>query len=621
MPPSDGKWLYGKGVVNKAPSFLSVSAITSADEESSGCLRAWHYEKVLGKKKPQTKAAARGDGLHAEVEKFLKTGDRSLSSLALGGLHMVPDPVKYDANGRPDMLVEHDMVLRPGDAHPKTESEAMALLQTAPLTADGIPVLGRMDLVHARGTNKGGASIEDTLDPPGTIEVLDWKSTGSVKYIKRQNELPKLIQMAGYAEWAFRVDPSIQQVRLSHGYFVVAGGGGPSRKVTLRVHREQIAPTWERAESVARRIRHAAAETDPDRVDANTNACGNYGGCAHREYCKARMHLSLASFVGQAGADRILGKSTETMGLLDRMQAANVAPASAPVVGLVVPATGLPTIPAAPAFVLPTITTAAPIVDAAAVAAERARLEAEEVAQRAAAQQKRLLDEVTPIVTKLVAYRDANPTTVGMATIGGAIAAVLGQPDGIPGVGPLAASVINSLEEAAGVLSQLETLAGQGKIAAPGVAVMAPPAIAAAPPQAPAPVETTPPPPIAEKPKKDKAAKKPPTDGGSKAIRIFVDTDVDGIAVESLNPWLDGVYAELAALTNDADVRSPNEKSPLAFGKWPGAVAAMIREKAAALDPGTYSIRTRGNAAHETAADALKEICRASGGFLAWSNR
>ena len=646
---ADDKWLYGKAVEDGGTPdarlrFVSVSAMSTADPAETGCLRKWHYQYILGKKKPKSRATIRGDNLHAEIEKYLKTGDRSLSSLALSGLHMVPDPVKLLPDGRPDMLVEHDMLLLPGARKPKDEAEAAAALAGAPVRIEGVPVLGRMDLIHGRGTNRAALNIEDTLDPPGTVEVLDWKTTGSPDWIKRPGELPNLIQMSGYAHWVYAVEPAARQVRLSHGYFVEKGG--PSRKVTLRVVQGDVAPAWERAGAVVRSIRDAAREIDPDKVDANTDACSAYGGCPHREYCKARMHTALAAFVGQTAADKMLGRTKEPeMGLLEKMNTPATVPTNnLPDLGgmLGAPATG------------PTPEQ---------VAAEKAKLEAEEAAARAAAQLREALDRAKPALDKLAAYQAANPD-LGSPKFTGDVAVVVTtlRPGFASGVGKIADYVVDSIAKLEELTAGLDRAAAAGQVK-PATAPVALPNLLS--PETPAPqpvaptvptmpaatapavsvtlpaVVATPPPPVVTPPasapaaasqlpaagaagpsetpadKKPKSTKKAPPKGDS--FSLFVDCRVEAPApAESLNSWLTALCIELAALDNSADIRCGTEKGPFAFGKWKGAIAAAVRERGELLPLGNYTLNTRGNEIAEIAAAELGERCIKTGGTFAW---
>jgi hypothetical protein len=611
---------------------------------------------VAGRKAPQSKAAIRGDNLHAEIERYLKTGDRALSSLALSGLHMVPDP-------GPDLLIERDLALRPLEPDPTNEEEAAAALARAPLTADGIPVLGRMDLIHGRGTNKGGSSIEDTIDPPGTVEVCDWKSTSSPDWIKRAVDLPNLIQMAGYGEWVFRVEPAASAVRLSHGYFVERGG--PSRKVTLRVLREDVAKTWEHAEGVARRIRHAARETNPDNVDANLKACDRYGGCPHREICKARMHQALASFVGQTAADNMLGKHGAeapgefAMGLMERVKSG-----AAPTVGTSITPPREASVALSFDMLAPTTPAQQPPSGPTPeeIAAEQAKLLAEETAKREAAQLRQAAEKAAPLFQKLESYAAANNDLgggeLGHPGFSGEAAklyfAAHKQPqtsDTVPGVGRLAGQVAATMADVEKVIAALDNYASQGAIKP---ATSATPALGGAPAgllsnetppvqTAPAAIVTvtTPPPPEAvaqiqaiqatveavaaptEEPKKRKpreSKEKTPSAPSGTAFNLIVDATVEGVDAASFHPILDSLAHELAQLHGAPDLRFPlNNDSPFAYNKWEGALSACLLEKDVA--PGWYYLYTRGNRIAEVAAAALRERCQKTGGAFVWGGR
>ncbi len=282
------KWIHGSTVKDGELRFVSVSSLQKADPASeSGCPRAWWYQYVKGIKEPPSPAMERGTKLHAEVANYLITGTKNLSTQVLSNLHMVPDPVKYDASGRPDMFVEHDIVPQMPDGS--------SGLQLSPLRASGIPMVGAIDLMHSRGTNKGGNDIEDTIDPPGTVEVLDWKFVSKMDWAKPGNELINTIQMAGYAKYVYEVTPA-KLVRISHGYMPSKGLG---RKHTAKVTREQVEKAWEHPTRIASMLKDVAKETNPDLIEANTRACRAFGReCIHKSYCTAGMHNSLTSFFG-----------------------------------------------------------------------------------------------------------------------------------------------------------------------------------------------------------------------------------------------------------------------------------------------------------------------------------
>lgn len=643
--PAREKWLYGKAVLNGGTSnavvrFLSVSRLSGADPEEDGCLRKWYYEMVLGRKQPSSRAKDRGDRLHKEIEHYLLTGENALSSLAMSGFHMIPKP-------GPDLLVEHDLLRRPGDPAPTNEAEAAVLLARAPLTAAGIPVLGRMDLIHGRGENKGATDVTEAIDPEGTVEVLDWKSTGRPDYIKPARRLPRLIQMAGYGEWAYRVEPDTKLTRLSHGYFVESGG--PSRKVSIRVPRETIAPTWEHAEDIARQIIHAARASSPDHVDANTRACKSYGGCFHRDVCKAGMHSALAGFIGRTAADRLLNKSSPDV------PASATSPATT---GDLIPMSTLLSRlkkPAAPAA------TTAPTEDtAAAKAAEIARLQAEEAALR----ERKLF---TDLMSRIAAYGMGTPALRGdlvkvYATINGIAAA----PDVVDGTGEIGAVGVETIATLQSLADELAQAVAAGTIQPPDaqpaanslLAPETPEPDAPAPPNAPPLSEITreiprvaappvaPPAPTLKTAKAAAAAAKKAadiiqaadesfsaiaaaaldkvdadecTDAPAPAISVYVDVSVENLGTVSLLPWVDKVTAELCREIGAADVRLASAESGASHGKWRGMCAAAGREYP--LEPGTYYIETHGSEIVEAILEGLRTRARLTGGAFVRGRR
>ncbi len=301
-------WPYGSALTKDKTQirYFSPSALTAANPDSTeGCLRRYWYEYKDGRKPPQTAAQTQGVELHEQIEAYLTTGEKNLGSLALSGLHMIPKP-------GPGLQVEWDIV--GGD------------LEKAPVRAAGVPVVGFIDLVNTRGTNQGATDITDTIDPPHTVEVLDWKSSSDPKWVKTPQEMAQTIQMTTYGKWAITVYPETEHVRLSHGYFITKGRHAP-RKVSLRVHRDQIEKRWEYVDSLAGSVIDVVKETDPNKVPGNTRACGAFRGCPHREYCTAAMHNSLAGLIGQTAAGSLLDfvKTPEerpqmTTSLLDRLK-------------------------------------------------------------------------------------------------------------------------------------------------------------------------------------------------------------------------------------------------------------------------------------------------------------
>lgn len=254
----------GPSVVNGRLIWTSASGITTADPHSyGGCLRHWYYDQVMDLKPPSTEAQSAGTALHSEVEDHLRFGKPLQTPLALAGRPFIPHPGN-------SLLIEQPIHF------------------TTPL---GVDIYGHVDLYNLRGEyiDKEGVLQRD---PPWSMEVKDWKTTSSFDYCKTENELATNIQLNTYSEAGFRAWPDLEWTRHTHVYFLT--GRRPAGKlVTIRRSREEVAITWNYAESVIRTMAHAAAATSPDHVTENTKACDAYKGCPHATRCSAYHRTSL----------------------------------------------------------------------------------------------------------------------------------------------------------------------------------------------------------------------------------------------------------------------------------------------------------------------------------------
>jgi hypothetical protein len=307
--------------------FFSVSSLEKADPRSQGCYRRWWYRYPGGERELEAdlhaEAKAKGVALHAEAAHYLRTGEKNVSPLLLKGMHMMPTPGS-------DLRLEykfHKIV------DGKIESK---------LTADGIPVIGFIDCLHERGINYGCENIDEASDPPGTIEVIDWKRKGTATTRNgtptalTADALIDTIQMSGYGELVRRSAPLVQRVRLSHGYFFEKGSA--PRKVTKLHVVDDFVNAWKYTEALGRNVREIAREESPDRVPGNVNACDAYGGCPQRGKCTAYHKTSLDGLWSKV-AEEI--KETE-MGLLTNVPG-YTPPPTAPAQSLQQPNTPEPT--------------------------------------------------------------------------------------------------------------------------------------------------------------------------------------------------------------------------------------------------------------------------------------
>lgn len=609
---ADDKWIHGPAVDKKTGElrYLSASGSKKGDMSSDqGCARAWYYQYREGKKEPQTKAQIEGQKDHAVAEKYLETGVRVLSPRLAKGLHMLPPP-------GPELIIEHDMV--------PVMPDGSSGLHLAPLRAAGIPFVGRIDLMHELGINFGADNAEEMRDPPGTVEIFDHKFVSRLDYAKKGPELLKDIQMVAYGEYAFTVQPDLSLVRLSHGYYPTTGN---ARKATVRTDRTPLNRFWtEYVEPLARFLKDVAKEPTADTVPANTRACRAFNReCVHASYCSAGMQGALASLVGQTAASKLLN-------------AVNKEP-----MPLIPGKTLLSHIKKSPAAAS----------DTSAKEAEIAKLKAEEIA----AKRKRLVPEG---FEKLVADIEAHG--VGFPALGAQAAQIYAAWKGedkttYDGTGQLAEVVIASMDELKQVLAELS------ETAPADAETPAEPSDSLTPPEAPEP--TTAPQTTATsadgaadaakaladtvanaeapKPKKTRAKKvetattsasaggvEPNISTGAQReieaghdtastvgqINLLVDVVLDGaLHFQNLAPLVDDVADALAKRFNLDDCRLGDSQSPIGFGKWKAALAAMAREIKVAY--GNYYLDARGNEIYEEFAQAMRTVCRASGGWWA----
>lgn len=606
-------WPYGKALSEdgKTIRYFSPSALMTGDNQTNeGCARKYFYQYVKKLKDEQKDYQKLGQDLHAHNESYLLTGMKATGSdqaiqLFYAGLHMLPRPATED----PRILVEHDI----GGGN----------LATAPLRAAGVPVVGFIDLIHWQGTNAGAESPEDSVDPPNTVEVIDWKTTRDLKWVKTPQEVARTLQMTTYGQWAV-VAKNAEWARLSHGYYVTKGRQTP-RKVSLRVHRDQIAQRWEYVEHLASSLVEVVKEDDPDKVPANTRACGAYGGCPHAAYCTASNRNSLS--LGEDLA-RLAMSSTETpkerydMSLLDKLRGATTSTKTD-------------------------------------VKSEMIRLQTEEINAK------------YPGALGAICALEA--LGVGMPALAGEALRVYNTAHGRPDSGPLTGSgslgpislsdanlIVTILAEAQEMLST-GALVAEAKVVDPFPAD-APAALASPPAEAEtksdAPITT------AEEAmkvaagdapkakrrgrptKEETAAKKaaealalprqdeivvehgtlvdgvdpnlglPKDEPTSKAINFFVDC-VPAAPYESFWPVVNRITSAIAQRCGGDDYRACPEKSEAGFGRWKGMLAAGLRALAASgqIPGGNYVFDNTMNETAGVVIEAMREIVVQSGGL------
>jgi hypothetical protein len=227
-----------------------------------GCRRKWHFNKVQGKKTEDTAAAKKGGAGHKRIEVYLETGKDVLDRFERVGLQYMPIP-------GPDLMIEEPF----GEEGDKS------------LTADGVPFMGKIDVVNPRPlVNR-------------VLKLTDWKfSNDPRQWAAKAEHLGNTkeeagIQMIGYAKWARNVTAKygweFDRVELEHVYFALKGRPD-SFVVRQVVEVDKVESEWQFVDSLLREAKDVAKESDWQKVPATTDEdeCRKFGGCPFFTECK-----------------------------------------------------------------------------------------------------------------------------------------------------------------------------------------------------------------------------------------------------------------------------------------------------------------------------------------------
>lgn len=152
------------------------------------CPRRWWFTRVGGLEDPGGDAADKGKASHDRIERYLKTGVNTLVGFEL-----------------------HMMRFMPPVMHPGVGAEMPVALKIA-----GVPLVGKIDAFNATDEWVDNEGINHPM-PDDQVEVVDWKTTSSLKWAKTAEQLKKTVQMVVYGLIAFDLLSWLKTVRLSHG--------------------------------------------------------------------------------------------------------------------------------------------------------------------------------------------------------------------------------------------------------------------------------------------------------------------------------------------------------------------------------------------------------------------
>lgn len=432
------------------------------------------------------------------------------------------------------------------------------LLVETPVThlfADQLKVVGFMDSVNPTGKYVSPQG-ELMSDPPGTVEVIDNKFIKDLQWAKTGDQL-FTTQMVGYGE-DIRLRFNSEFVRLSHIYFQKKARG--ALKSSILVPAEDIKQRWmEKGHQIVPQMRSVAKLSEFKDVPMNESACSTFGGCPFRSKCFTNPLQRLKASIGNS------------MSLLDKIRAQKNGAGQA-----VIPPSAVIPPPSSAVSASPTAATAA------------------------AAVQNQLY--VLP----------NGLTSMFLCAVGGKYSFISVDASGMPNGAPV------MLDKDVPVFP-----------AAPAVSFATP-----APTQT-APVVTTPPPPVQVAPPPMQETKRGPgrppkikiedksmptaasttmaaptavaATTAPTGLRLYVNAipNAPHVTLDAYVMTKAKILAEEFKLT---DIRfQPNGEHPLAFGRWKGALASLVRNEPPAN--GTYVVFTRGNELAEVVVEALSGLC------------
>jgi hypothetical protein len=213
------------------------------------CQRRWYERYILGKKEESTKAMARGNAVHRQLEEYLEKGvlpDESIAGqIANAGLAHLPTPCK-------DHQVEQS-------------------LDDYRVPNVAIKFKGFIDLL---------------LFADGELEVLDHKTTSNFKYALTEEQLSEDTQMLIYARHVLE-HHDVDEVTLTHVVYLTKPPY-QSKRTSARVSKEHVYSKFEEIHHVVEQMLESS-QKQINEMGQNRSFCFSYGRrCPYYNSCNQR---------------------------------------------------------------------------------------------------------------------------------------------------------------------------------------------------------------------------------------------------------------------------------------------------------------------------------------------
>jgi hypothetical protein len=212
------------------------------------CIQRWWWETIAGCKSPATESQKIGTSIHAQIENWFKTGREPVSPIARAGAHLWPPREQ----------------IAPEDVEASFQMAARGVL---------VPFKGVVDLLETQ-----------------TGTITDHKTTADFKYAKSEDQLRSDPQAIIYSRWVLNHRPGWTGrpgVTFRHIYYRTRGRVIPAQEVRVDLTRAEIDAGFVEVVNFSGEMARWAASPTPHPVPYDTAACGDYGGCPHRDRCAA----------------------------------------------------------------------------------------------------------------------------------------------------------------------------------------------------------------------------------------------------------------------------------------------------------------------------------------------
>jgi len=235
----------------------------------SRCPRKWYYQYILGLPSPVGPAAELGKRVHTCLEERLITGEWPRLEVA-----------------DPKVLA----IAKSGEQHLPTGTVQVEESFSIVPPGSPVPFVGFIDV----------------LDPASNA-VIDHKTTGNLRWAKESAELQIDAQAILYSYYAWIELKWEVPIQFRHIYYCTRSPGAITTE--CQFNSIDLTAGMNRFVSQANEMFEVSTCASEEKVQANTAACGDFGGCPFRDRCPATKGESEMSTTKISAFEAIVGRA------------------------------------------------------------------------------------------------------------------------------------------------------------------------------------------------------------------------------------------------------------------------------------------------------------------------